>query len=104
MYRVAIFFAVSLALSALSSDSFFNTNPSPLHSEHIPEPSQSSQVLKGTSVASEALVLLTRNVAAAPTTVAAIATEAAVSGSAKDGVANFRLCSFGFAVIKEKAL
>lgn len=48
VYRVAIFFAVSLALSALSSDIFLNTNPSPLHSEHIPEPSQSSHVLKGT--------------------------------------------------------
>lgn len=35
-----------------------------------------------TSVTSELLVLLIRNVAAAPTTVAATATEAAVSGSA----------------------
>lgn len=48
VYRVAIFFAVNLALSALSSDSFLSTNPSPLHSEHIPEPPQSSHVFKGT--------------------------------------------------------
>lgn len=39
-----------------------------------------------TSGVSEALVRLTRKVAAAPTTVAAIATEAAVSGRAEDTV------------------
>ena len=47
VYRVAIFFAVNLALSALASDSFLSTNPSPLHSEHMPEPPQSSQIFKG---------------------------------------------------------
>lgn len=42
VYRVAIFFAVSLAFSAFASDSFFRTNPSPLHSGQIPEPRQAS--------------------------------------------------------------
>lgn len=46
VYRVAMFFAAILALSALSSDSFLSTNPSPLHSAQIPEPPQSSQVFK----------------------------------------------------------
>lgn len=81
MYLVAAFLALSLAFSALPSESLLSTNPSPLHSEQIPEPLQSSQVLKGTSAASEALVLLTRRVAAAPTTVAATAIEDAVSTS-----------------------
>lgn len=44
VYLVAMFFAFSRAFSALSSDSFLSTNPSPLHSEHIPEPPQSSHV------------------------------------------------------------
>ena len=47
VYRVAIFFAVNLAFSALSSDNFLSTNPSPLHSEHMPEPPQSSQTFVG---------------------------------------------------------
>lgn len=47
VYLVAIFFAISLAFSALSSDNLFRTNPSPLHSEQIPEPPQSSQVFVG---------------------------------------------------------
>lgn len=95
MNRVAIFFAANLARSALSSDSFFSTNPSPLHSEHKPEPPQSSHVIKGTSTAPESLVLLERKVAAAPTTVAAIATEAAVSGR-EEAIVNVLLppCSF----------
>lgn len=42
VYRVAMFFEASLAFSAFSSDSFFKTNPSPLHSEQIPEPPQTS--------------------------------------------------------------
>lgn len=99
-----MFFAVSLALSAVSSDSFLSTNPSPLHSGHIPEPPQSSHVLRGISVSSEPFVLLTSKVAAAPTTVAAIATEAAVSGKAEDTVGNFLSCSCDFMSIEEKAL
>lgn len=47
VYLVAAFFDINLALSALSSDNLLTTNPSPLHSEHIPEPSQSSHVLVG---------------------------------------------------------
>lgn len=46
--RVAIFFAANLARSAFSSDNFLSTKPSPLHSEHKPEPPQSSHVIKGT--------------------------------------------------------
>lgn len=84
MYLVAIFLAFSLAFSALPSVNFLSVNPSPLHSGQIPEPPQSSQGFEGASVTSEALVLLTRRVAAAPTTVAATATEAAVSASAED--------------------
>jgi len=108
-----MFLAASLAFSAFASDSFFNTNPSPLHSGHIPEPRQASHsfieacnsvhrgkqamqisvkpretgidhILKQlTSASSEALLfLLTRIVAAVPTTVAAIAIETAVSAKA----------------------
>lgn len=57
-----------------------------------------------TSVSSEPFVLLTSKVAAAPTTVAAIATEAAVSGKAEDTVGNFLSCSSDFMSIEEKAL
>lgn len=57
-----------------------------------------------TSVSSEPFVLLTSKVAAAPTTVAAIATEAAVSGKAEDTVGNFLSCSCDFMSIEEKAL
>lgn len=78
-----MFFEASLAFSAFSSDSFFKTNPSPLHSEQIPEPPQTSHSFIEASASSEALVLLrTRRVAAVPTTVAAIATETAVSTKA----------------------
>lgn len=47
VYLVAAFCDVNLALSALASDNLFSTNPSPLHSEHTPEPPQSSHVLVG---------------------------------------------------------
>ena len=86
-----MFLACDLALSALSSDRFLSTNPSPLHSEHIPEPPQSSQTFTLISTCveeSEDLVLFTRRVAAAATRVAVTATEAAVSGNAKDTVDN----------------
>jgi hypothetical protein len=43
--RVAIFLARLLAFSALSSERFLRTNPSPLQAEHTPEPPQSSQSL-----------------------------------------------------------
>lgn len=43
VYLVAAFAAIILAFSALLSDSFFSTKPSPLHSEQMPEPPQSSQ-------------------------------------------------------------
>jgi hypothetical protein len=78
-----MFLAASLAFSAFASDSFFNTNPSPLHSGHIPEPRQASHSFIEASASSEALLfLLTRIVAAVPTTVAAIAIETAVSAKA----------------------
>lgn len=77
-----MFFAFNLAFSALESDILFTTNPSPLHSEQIPEPPQSSQGRVGVALAASTdLVLLAKRVAAAPTTVAATATEAAVSGN-----------------------
>lgn len=82
MYRVAASFASILALAALSSDKFLSTNPSPLHSEQMPEPAQSSQVFIGISEVSEALDLWTRRVAAAPTAMAVTIIDAAVSGKA----------------------
>lgn len=48
VYRVAIFLEANLALSALSSESLLRTKPSPLHSGHIPEPPQASQIFIGT--------------------------------------------------------
>lgn len=84
MYLVAAFFAINLALSELSSESFFSTKPSPLHCGQTPEPPQSSQIFVGASAVSEASVLLLRRVAAAPTMVAATAIEAAVSGRAQN--------------------
>ena len=53
VYLVAAFLALSLAFSAFPSESLLRTNPSPLHSEQIPEPLQSSQVFKGTWVYNE---------------------------------------------------
>lgn len=104
MYRVAIFLEANLALSALSSESLLRTKPSPLHSGHIPEPPQASQIFIGTSAASEALVLLTRMVAAVPTTAAAIAIEAAVSGRAADTRDGLLLCSCSFTLTEEQKL
>lgn len=54
-----------------------------------------------TCVDSEVLVLLTRRVAAAPTRVAATATEAAVSGSAKETVDTLLPCNCDFTSIQE---
>lgn len=84
MYLLAIFFAVNLAFSALSSDIFLSMNPSPLHSEQIPEPPQSSHVFEEASATSEVSAFRLRNVAAATTIVAATVTETAVSGSARN--------------------
>nr|GMD71261.1 hypothetical protein Iba_chr12eCG14230 [Ipomoea batatas] len=143
VYLVAAFFDIILALSALSSDSFFGTNPSPLHSGQMPEPPQSSQIFVGacllntlvlekiisvewinvplklehitgkakyffnmqcTSISAEALVLLTSRVAAAPTTVAATAIEAAVSGNAEEIFSFFPTCAFDFLALGEPML
>lgn len=57
-----------------------------------------------TSVSSGPFVLLTSRVAAAPTTVAAIATEAAVSGKAEYILGNFLPCPCDFMSTEEKLL
>lgn len=56
-----------------------------------------------TSVSLEPFVLLTRRVVAAPTTVAAIATEAAVSGRAEDALEYFRPLPCDFISMKKIA-